>query len=558
MNNFCFALQALSKGVKGSISGFTNIIMELKKCCNHSELVRSSDQDQFTVTSKVDQMNRLIRGSGKLLLLDKLLCRLHETGHRVLIFSQMVRMLDLLGEYLSLRHFSYQRLDGSIRGEVRKQALDHFNAEGSQDFCFLLSTRAGGLGINLATADTVIIFDSDWNPQNDLQAQARAHRIGQKNQVNIYRLVTKGSVEEDIIERAKRKMVLDHLVIQRMDTSGKTILSKNVTGNQGGSLESASKTNNSTPFNKEELASILKFGAEELFKESENGAEAGEEPQCDIDEILKRAETRNEDDVPQSMGDELLNSFKVASFNFNEDEEITAAASLAHPKSSPNGDKDWDQIIPEDERRKIEEEERAKEQVEILLPRNRNKANNKPAAGHHSDSGEDEYDPVNQRKFDSDASDDSDEDRPKRKGKVKTKAEKVPGFTEAEVRRFIKGFKKFSNPIGRLETIALDCDLQEKTQADLVRLATELQSSCQQCLEANGGGEGVEGKVDGRVKQVFNSFSPIFLTANKKGNRGPSFKLGGVTVFAKSILATQKELECLETALPKNVEDRKK
>lgn len=78
-------------------------------------------------------------------------------------------MLDLIGEYLQLRHFPFQRLDGGIKGELRRKALEHFNAEGSQDFCFLLSTRAGGLGINLATADTVIIFDSDWNPQNDLQ-----------------------------------------------------------------------------------------------------------------------------------------------------------------------------------------------------------------------------------------------------------------------------------------------------------------------------------------------------------------------------------------------------
>lgn len=199
---------------------------------------------------------QLIRGSGKLLLLDKLLRRLKETGHRVLIFSQMVRMLDLLAEYLQYRRFPFQRLDGSIKGEVRRQALDHFNSEQSEDFCFLLSTRAGGLGINLSTADTVIIYDSDWNPQNDLQAQARAHRIGQKNQVNIYRLVCKNSIEEDIVERAKQKMVLDHLVIQRMDTTGRTVLEKTSMVGSGTTM----------PFSKEDINSILKFGAEELFK----------------------------------------------------------------------------------------------------------------------------------------------------------------------------------------------------------------------------------------------------------------------------------------------------
>merc|ERR1719293_265812 len=167
---------------------------------------------------------------------------------------------------------------------MRTRAMEHFNAEGSEDFAFLLSTRAGGLGINLATADTVIIFDSDWNPQNDLQAQARAHRIGQKGQVNVYRFVTSKSVEEDIIERAKKKMVLDHLVIQRMDTTGRTIL-KPGAGNQDKSGQ---------PFSKDELNAILKFGAEELFKEEED--KDGEEPVCDIDEILKRAETRMHED----------------------------------------------------------------------------------------------------------------------------------------------------------------------------------------------------------------------------------------------------------------------
>merc|ERR1712042_422444 len=290
-----------------------------------------------------------LRGSGKVLLLDKLLVRLKETGHRVLIFSQMVRMLDVLSEYLEIRRFPFQRLDGGIRGEVRKQALDHFNAPDSKDFCFLLSTRAGGLGINLATADTVIIFDSDWNPQNDLQAQARAHRIGQKDQVNVYRLVTKGSVEEDIIERAKKKMVLDHLVIQRMDTSGRTVL-----GTAGGSDK------NGQPFCKEELSSILKFGAEELFKEEDDKDDGKDEPACDIDEILRRAETRAEE---QNEDDELMSGFKVASFAVDEDDAVQSA------KSGDGGgiQKLWDEIIPSNIREELEEEERQKELAEMYL-----------------------------------------------------------------------------------------------------------------------------------------------------------------------------------------------
>ena len=452
--------KALSKGLKGSLSGFANIVMELKKCCNHATLIRPVDD-----FSNLEPLQRIIRCSGKLLLLDKLLCRLRETGHRVLIFSQMVRMLDILGDYLTLRRFPYQRLDGSIRGELRKQALDHFNAEGSPDFCFLLSTRAGGLGINLATADTVIIFDSDWNPQNDLQAQARAHRIGQKNQVNIYRLVTKASVEENIIERAKQKMVLDHLVIQRMDTTGRTILKD----------ETETKSSNSTPFNKEELAAILKFGAEELFKESEEG---DEEPQVDIDEILRRAETR-EDSLP-SAGDELLSAFKIASFSFNEEETIPIITSSPKENDEQKREKDWDEIIPEYERLKVEEEERQKEEMEMfLLPRNRKSAQQSETK---SDSGE-EYDP-NGKEKDEGASDDSDADKPKRRGRPKSSGkEAIKGFTEAEIRRFIKGYKKFPRPMNRLESVACDAELQEKPLSELKHLADVLQTGCENAVK---------------------------------------------------------------------------
>ncbi|XP_054159378.1 chromodomain-helicase-DNA-binding protein 1-like isoform X2 [Oppia nitens] len=526
--------RALTKGLKGSLSGFANIMMELKKCCNHASLVRPVDD-----LTHLEPLQRLIRGSGKLLLLDKLLCRLRETGHRVLIFSQMVRMLDILGEYLSYRRFPYQRLDGSIRGEIRKQALDHFNADGSPDFCFLLSTRAGGLGINLATADTVIIFDSDWNPQNDLQAQARAHRIGQKNQVNIYRLVTKGSVEEDIIERAKRKMVLDHLVIQRMDTTGRTVLSKG-----------ADSRSNSTPFNKEELTAIIKFGAEDLFKDNE---EDGDDLQCDIDEILRRAETREEtDEGPHTVGNELLSAFKMASFNFNEDDDVSALSShsprVDANNDTTNRDKDWDDIIPEADRLKIEEEERQKENLEMFLPpRNRNKAQQ---PGQHSDSGE-EYDP-NRLKDKDDGSDDSDNDgKPKsRRGRPKAGSkDSMQGFTEVELRKFIKSFKKFSKPMLRLESIAIDAELQEKPMADLKRIAEILQTGCENAVKEHN---------EKLINEKDNEENQAVVIVSKKNNRGPNFRLGAVTVFPKNILSCQKELEPLDILLPPTLEEKKR
>ncbi|PSR90154.1 Protein CHROMATIN REMODELING like [Actinidia chinensis var. chinensis] len=298
----------LNKGVRGNQVSLLNIVVELKKCCNHPFLFESADHGyggdtNITGSSKLE---RVILSSGKLVILDKLLVRLHETNHRVLIFSQMVRMLDILAEYLSLRGFQFQRLDGSTKSELRQQAMDHFNAHGSDDFCFLLSTRAGGLGINLATADTVIIFDSDWNPQNDLQAMSRAHRIGQQEVVNIYRFVTSKSVEEDILERAKKKMVLDHLVIQKLNAEGR--------------LEKKEAKKGSS-FDKNELSAILRFGAEELFKEDKNEEESKKRLlSMDIDEILERAEKVEEKEAGEEEGNELLSAFKVANFGSTQDD----------------------------------------------------------------------------------------------------------------------------------------------------------------------------------------------------------------------------------------------
>ena len=167
---------ALSKaGRDARLPSLQNIAMELKKASNHPFLFHGAE---IISDSKEEQLKGMIMNSGKMVILDKLLTRLKEGGHRVLIFSQMVRMLDILSDYLVFRGHTFQRLDGTTASEARKKSMEQFNAPNSTDFVFLLSTRAGGLGLNLATADTVILFDSDWNPQNDLQAIARAHRIG--------------------------------------------------------------------------------------------------------------------------------------------------------------------------------------------------------------------------------------------------------------------------------------------------------------------------------------------------------------------------------------------
>uniref|UniRef100_A0A803WEN5 Chromodomain helicase DNA binding protein 2 n=1 Tax=Ficedula albicollis TaxID=59894 RepID=A0A803WEN5_FICAL len=470
--------KALSKGTRGSTSGFLNIVMELKKCCNHCYLIKPPEENERE--NGLETLQSLIRSSGKLILLDKLLTRLRERGNRVLIFSQMVRMLDILAEYLTIKHYPFQRLDGSIKGEIRKQALDHFNADGSEDFCFLLSTRAGGLGINLASADTVVIFDSDWNPQNDLQAQARAHRIGQKKQVNIYRLVTKGTVEEEIIERAKKKMVLDHLVIQRMDTTGRTVLDNN------------SGRSNSNPFNKEELTAILKFGAEDLFKELEG--EESEPQEMDIDEILRLAETR-ENEVSTSATDELLSQFKVANFATMEEEET---------ELDERSQKDWDDIIPEEQRKKVEEEERQKELEEIyMLPRIRK-------AGGESW----------QRECSGEASLPSEH------------LSLLQSWLGIKHRGTVPNSKL--SPFPRLECIARDAELVDKSVADLKRLGELIHNSCV-------------------------SLSPTERTGKGPGKRrGPTIKISGVQVNVKSIIQHEEEFEMLHKSIPSDPEERKK
>uniref|UniRef100_A0A7S2RL01 Chromodomain-helicase-DNA-binding protein n=2 Tax=Mucochytrium quahogii TaxID=96639 RepID=A0A7S2RL01_9STRA len=217
---------------------------------------------------------KCIRSSGKLVLVDKLLPKLRREGHKVLIFSQMVKMLDMLQYYCKGRGYPVERLDGGVQGNVRQASIDRFSNPEGNSFIFLLSTRAGGVGINLTAADTVIIFDSDWNPQNDAQAQARVHRIGQKKAVKIFRLVTKNTYEETMLQRAALKLGLERAVLGSVhESSGK----RNQDSQQGVGGKSLSPA---------ELEKMLREGAYHHLQD-DDGSAARTFVGADIDDLLK-------------------------------------------------------------------------------------------------------------------------------------------------------------------------------------------------------------------------------------------------------------------------------
>uniref|UniRef100_A0A8C9T7M6 SWI/SNF related BAF chromatin remodeling complex subunit ATPase 2 n=1 Tax=Scleropages formosus TaxID=113540 RepID=A0A8C9T7M6_SCLFO len=202
---------------KGGAKTLMNTIMQLKKICNHPYMfqhIEESFAEHLGYPNGIINGPDLYRASGKFELLDRILPKLQATNHRVLLFCQMTSLMTIMEDYFAYRNFLYLRLDGTTKSEDRAALLKKFNEKGSQYFIFLLSTRAGGLGLNLQAADTVVIFDSDWNPHQDLQAQDRAHRIGQQNEVRVLRLCTVNSVEEKILAAAKYKLNVDQKVIQ--------------------------------------------------------------------------------------------------------------------------------------------------------------------------------------------------------------------------------------------------------------------------------------------------------------------------------------------------------
>lgn len=220
----------------------------------------TSEKQRFTNIT-VPSMRRFVTDSGKLAKLDALLTKLKEGGHRVLLYFQMTRMIDLMEEYLTYRNYKYLRLDGSTKLEDRRDTVHDFQTR-PEIFIFLLSTRAGGLGINLTSADTVIFYDSDWNPTIDSQAMDRAHRLGQTRQVTVYRMITRGTIEERIRKRALQKEEVQNVVM---------------TGGAGGGVDfnARSKENRTKDIamwlvDDEEAAEIERKEAEQLKYEAEN------------------------------------------------------------------------------------------------------------------------------------------------------------------------------------------------------------------------------------------------------------------------------------------------
>nr|KAG5698524.1 hypothetical protein BaRGS_023227 [Batillaria attramentaria] len=258
-----------------------NILMQLRKCTNHPYLFDGMEPGPPYTTDY-----HLVENCGKMVILDKLLPRLQENGSRVLIFSQMTRMLDILEDYCFWRNYEYCRLDGSTPHEDRQKSITEFNAENSSKFVFMLSTRAGGLGINLATADIVILYDSDWNPQVDLQAMDRAHRIGQKKQVRVFRFITDNTVEERIVERAEMKLRLDNVVIQ-----------------QGRLVDQATNK-----LGKDEVLNMIRHGASHVFasKESEITDE-------DVESIIAKGEQKTDELKKKldTLGESSLRTFTM-------------------------------------------------------------------------------------------------------------------------------------------------------------------------------------------------------------------------------------------------------
>ena len=309
------ALFTSDKGLKQQErANLSNILMQLRKCLCHP-FVYSREIEERTDVAAVSHRN-LVEASAKLSLLEILLPKLKERGHRVLIFSQFLDMLNIIEDFLDGMEMAYQRLDGTMGSLEKQKRIDQFNAPDSPLFAFLLSTRAGGVGINLATADTVIILDPDFNPHQDLQAIARAHRIGQKNKVLCFQFLTRASVEEKIVQMGRKKMALDHVVVEQLDADEDE---------------------------EHDVESILKYGAAELFKDDAADHDIRYDD-ASIEKLLDRSTIEN---TRAAAGDDSAESqFSFARVWANDTGSLKDNLEIPEEETAPDPGV-WDKILKE-------------------------------------------------------------------------------------------------------------------------------------------------------------------------------------------------------------------
>ncbi|KAI0864890.1 PHD/FYVE-zinc-finger like domain-containing protein [Xylaria cubensis] len=310
------AIISKSRLKAGERKSMSNILSDLRQLLCHPFCFNSEIEDK---TVDMAQMYRnLIEASPKLLLFELMLPKLRERGHRVLIFSQYLHSLTILEDFLTGLEMPHARIDGTLSALEKQKRIDAFNAPDSPLFAMLLSTRAGGVGINLATADTVIIYDPDFNPHQDIQALSRAHRIGQKRKVLCFQLMTKNTVEEKIMQMGRKKMALDHALIESMDAK-----------------EEAS----------EDLESILKHGAAALF--SDESKDKITYDQASIDKLLDRSQIENTD---TGDDDSAETQFSFARIWANDTGDLTSDTGNAPQDISPEASTSiWENILKERE-----------------------------------------------------------------------------------------------------------------------------------------------------------------------------------------------------------------
>ena len=308
------------KAIKQTDRGnLNNILMQLRKCLCHP-FVYSRQIEERSRDPVVSHRN-LVDASSKLQLLEIMLPMLQDRGHRVLIFSQFLDMLDMVEDFLDGLGLLHQRLDGSMGSLEKQRRIDEFNAPESNLFAFLLSTRAGGVGINLATADTVIILDPDFNPHQDIQALSRAHRIGQKRKVLVFQLTTRSTAEEKIMQIGKKKMLLDHVLIEQMDADDDAGL---------------------------DLESILRHGTEAIF--ADDDTQDIKYDTASIDKLLDRSQI---EDTQADKEKTAESQFSFAKVWVNEKASLEEGM-----EDEPEGDPDpslWDKILKQREHEAAEE-----------------------------------------------------------------------------------------------------------------------------------------------------------------------------------------------------------